>query len=946
MSSHEMLGGKLNKGLDPKKFKICVPKKSELLMNWELDTKKEAKGNPKKGSWESYLEELAEAYDLKWQPKAPYEDCVSCDCKPGRVLRGDWAIAHACRVHDRIHRQALGLEQVSAIDVGFAIKEQKKQFDNLLAIRIHVNRKQSPDQLIRLGFASLTQAASAVPRSQRGNKTSAGQKNVREDGGRRVAPLTFCRYPGEDPIRQEPPPCDHSEGTPCGCCCTKRYRELWKLLNEEFDDLRRTSGGRSLSRLLDHYPISGVGEEDLSIFCEEGKIPERLNDLRLCICGVPIDVINAEYNPSAANHPGGDADSGVFVGEPRRSDELSDAEVDLIGRGRVNPLVGGISVGSITGQAGTLGTIVWDRTDGTPCVLSNWHVLAGTPTAQVGQPTYQPALFDGGTEDDVVAHLKRWRLGTEGDAAIAELSGSRDYASGEVLGLWHPISGYLAPKLNMEVRKWGRTTGFTQGFVDGIHLATNIDYGRGVVRYFKEQFHIAPLVRGQDVSQVGDSGSLVVTSLRPVETQDALEKICEWFRQYLGSKTRGELRHSINEDLEQLKKSCKELAACSTVCKVLEGFKPGECIPDTNGDKPCCCVKKYWDTFRLEWAEVYDRWHEESQLPVVSGSGTQRDWPGSSMRYWSERIKRPVDKISIKTLEGNNITIDEGHESSGEGHESSDASTGTIGELGKCIELCAEVEKFFGHWYAECRRIEFCERLQTVLTNASGKLTTLDPWEWVCFIEEKLSAPHQCKPDENDDEPDDYEDGGGSTQLAKASNPCEAKCDEGAFASVFANDLVKLGYDSNNPDEDWFVQILKSSLDPEKPLLKALVDQVTQFKKDQDDAEKRAANRAYYAVGLIFAGDTPGSPFGEFAVASEVSRLAETLRFSLRPVFEPRSSFRELRVRPTRQRVGEGALRSRRGIGPRGGGDDPRGGGPQPDTEPFQSGSGSGSGGG
>lgn len=89
---------------------------------------------------------------------------------------------------------------------------------------------------------------------------------------------------------------------------------------------------------------------------------------------------------------------------------------------------------------------------------------------------------------------------------------------------------------------------------------------------------------------------------------------------------------------------------------------------------------------------------------------------------------------------------------------------------------------------------------------------------------------------------------------------------------------------------------------------------------------------------MIFAGDTPGSPFGEFALASDLEPLAKDLRISLRPIFEPRSSFRKLRSRPRRHRGSRGAGGAGGGfLGPGALGSDPRGGGPQPDPEPAQS---------
>ncbi|MCH9648330.1 MAG: S1 family peptidase [Deltaproteobacteria bacterium] len=317
----------------------------------------------------------------------------------------------ALSVHEEIFQRVLRLPGVTAVDVGYAVLERKRQFIDLLAIRIHVKRKLLPSDLEGLGWPNLT------------------------DG--------------------------------------KRYAAQ-KIVNE--------------------FPILGV---------EITQSPEDEN--RLCVDGVPLDIIEAKYHPFNQIH----------IDQPKLSVELEDAELQRISRGRVNTLVGGVSLGSSNGQSGTLGAVVWDRTDASPCVLSNWHVLAGSLSAEVGQPSFQPAIFDGGNSSDVVARLKRWCFGRHGDAALAEIVSQRNYCSGEILGFWHPISGTMKPQLNMTVCKWGRTTGFTEGFIDGIHLATNIDYGGGLVRYFQDQIHIAPLHSGREFSAGGDSGSLIVARFKP-----------------------------------------------------------------------------------------------------------------------------------------------------------------------------------------------------------------------------------------------------------------------------------------------------------------------------------------------------------------------------------------------------------------------------------------------
>jgi hypothetical protein len=771
---HPEQGDKLNQDLCPEEFEICVPKACKLLGEWDEEP-----------AWEEYLKTLIP----DGMPPEHYEPipCFSCDCKPGRRLRGELAIAHACKVLDKIRRQALSLEQVSAVDVGFLIWERKGEFGNILALRIHVNKKRPPEQLAQMGLESLTRAAYALadfalPESVPMDwKWPSGQPGG-SPGRDRYWTIARRRANFPDPKSK--------------CLKSERWIHLMELLEREFAE------DKELWKGIGRYPIGGVSEDDLSIFCPRPIAETRtLADIRLCICGVPIDVVNAEYNPTVT-HPGGDADKGVFVRRPRRSNRLGNEEQLLIGRGRVNPLVGGVSVGSVTRQAGTLATIVWDRTDGTPCVLGNWHVLAGA-TPRVDQPVYQPAIFDGGTDDDVVAYLKRWHLGEEGDAAIAELTGNRSYASGEILGLWHSISGYLPPRLNMEVRKFGRTTGFTQGFIDGIHLATNIDYGNGVVRFFRDQFHIAPLCAGEDVSQVGDSGSLVVTSLKPVELQEDLSKLYGWLRDCSGQE-----RRALCDDMRKTLK--KPDITCAEVAELLEEVE----------------------------------------------------------------------------IEG--------------------------GKAKECRRFCGIAIEYFEQWRARCRRISEGEARCEVICEALKECDVFackDPSEVIDCIEEYLKKP---KPEEEEN---------GNSRAAAAEQQTGAIDPEKLLLAL--KHLL-----DDRPDE----------------LFDALSDSVKKFRHRRKDERDRDATRAYYAVGMIFAGDTPGSPFGEFAVASELSKLEEKLRFSLRPVFEPRSGFRELRERPPRRGRGGRAGRSGSGLSPGEQSADPRGGGPQPDLEPAQSSAGSGPG--
>lgn len=181
-------------------------------------------------------------------------------------------------------------------------------------------------------------------------------------------------------------------------------------------------------------------------------------------------------------------------------------------RRRVDPLVGGVSIGSPQAPAGTLGALVWDHEDGSICILSNWHVLAGDLRAEVGNPCFQPAVFDQGRSTDVVAHLKRWSFNRQTDAAIAQLNGSRHYSTGEILDMFQTIKDVAdRPYLGMKVHKSGRSSGHTWGFIDGLYFSAAMAYSNGLVRVFEEQIHIAPLL-GDSISEPGDSGSVWVAN--------------------------------------------------------------------------------------------------------------------------------------------------------------------------------------------------------------------------------------------------------------------------------------------------------------------------------------------------------------------------------------------------------------------------------------------------
>jgi len=216
---------------------------------------------------------------------------------------------------------------------------------------------------------------------------------------------------------------------------------------------------------------------------------------------VTMDVLEGDYMPAQLGGPP----------RPRMLRETPQKQENVSRRSRLDPLVGGISIGSPNVPVGTLGALVWDNTDGSVCILSNWHVLSGDLQGEVGTPCFQPGRFDQGRSSDVVAHLKRWSFDSQTDAAIAELNECRHYCAGEIVSLYQQISDVTDPYLGMVVLKSGRSTERTWGFIDGLYFSSAIEYSNGLMQVFEEQIHIAPTKPNDRISEGGDSGAVWVT---------------------------------------------------------------------------------------------------------------------------------------------------------------------------------------------------------------------------------------------------------------------------------------------------------------------------------------------------------------------------------------------------------------------------------------------------
>ncbi|HYO88097.1 MAG TPA: hypothetical protein VER79_05580 [Candidatus Limnocylindrales bacterium] len=256
---------------------------------------------------------------------------------------------------------------------------------------------------------------------------------------------------------------------------------------------------------------------------------------------------------------------------------------------RFRPVIpSGVSIGHYKVTAGTLGTIVKDRTTSELFILSNNHVLANCNDAVPGDVILQPGTVDGGINPgDVVAKLERFiKLGYIGDpvtpptpgtpppsptpgptpppapggsnagclALVVALSNALAGALGSQqrvqtiqaasvnsptiarasaqadnipdnkvdCALARPIDSAMfsddirqiglvndtkAPVLGMRVRKYGRTTAYTEGNIKLLNATVNVNYstmqGTRTARFSGQ-------VIADGMSQGGDSGSLIV----------------------------------------------------------------------------------------------------------------------------------------------------------------------------------------------------------------------------------------------------------------------------------------------------------------------------------------------------------------------------------------------------------------------------------------------------
>lgn len=220
------------------------------------------------------------------------------------------------------------------------------------------------------------------------------------------------------------------------------------------------------------------------------------------------------------------------------SDVIKIQQIDPTKRHR--PIMPGISIGHPAITAGTFGCVI--EKDNSNFILSNNHVMANSNDAVKGDPILQPGIHDGGVlVEDRVASLYsfvpikftelpiecpiteflqwglNWLAKTLGsrhrftaymqndnanlvDAALAKIEVPFEAIIPEI----GEVAGFGVTGLDSEVKKFGRTTGFTTSKVQQVEATVNVQYGEGRIVTFEDQFIAGAMSAG------GDSGSAVL----------------------------------------------------------------------------------------------------------------------------------------------------------------------------------------------------------------------------------------------------------------------------------------------------------------------------------------------------------------------------------------------------------------------------------------------------
>src|SRR6185369_266896 len=180
----------------------------------------------------------------------------------------------------------------------------------------------------------------------------------------------------------------------------------------------------------------------------------------------------------------------------------------------------GVSGGNVNDHSsafccsGTLGSLVTDGSN--QYILSNNHVLARGDQASAGEDISQPGLIDSncGIATLVADFTGAAALGSNVDAAVAQLRAGQMDSTGFIEDIGVPSGTIVNPSVGLGVAKSGRTTGFTTGTISSINTSVSVQYQRGCNggKKFTVSYTNQVVINSSTFSAGGDSGSLIVTN--------------------------------------------------------------------------------------------------------------------------------------------------------------------------------------------------------------------------------------------------------------------------------------------------------------------------------------------------------------------------------------------------------------------------------------------------
>jgi hypothetical protein len=164
--------------------------------------------------------------------------------------------------------------------------------------------------------------------------------------------------------------------------------------------------------------------------------------------------------------------------------------------------------------SGTLGALL--QANNVKYILSNNHVLARADQAAPGEDISQPGLIDSSCRPSTIVadFTAAPPLGSNVDAAVAQLRTGTMDSTGFIEDIGVPGSATVAPSVGLSVAKSGRTTGFTTGNISSINTSVSVQYQKncGSGKKFIVRYTNQVVIGSSSFSAGGDSGSLIVTN--------------------------------------------------------------------------------------------------------------------------------------------------------------------------------------------------------------------------------------------------------------------------------------------------------------------------------------------------------------------------------------------------------------------------------------------------